>query len=87
MTTDSSLCLDNLIIFADRLRRDGLPVPAAGAAAAARILAGVDLSERGQARDALMALMASGLREQHIFAAAFDEYFVSEDEQEENRLR
>lgn len=73
----------NVVGFCRLLRRRGLSLGPQEAADALRAVEAVDLSDRRDAYVAMRAVLASGQDAQHIFDAAFWEYWGARPEEEE----
>ena len=71
--------IEKLSAFGRMLRREGLAAAPRDTEDAARLLAGMDLSNRERVKTALKTVYASTREEQLIFDRVFDGFFLSEE--------
>ncbi len=67
---------ENLAMFADLLRREGLPIGTAEVFDALYALSKIDLMRRDQFKTALQATLIKARRDQPLFSRLFDNFFV-----------
>ena len=75
---------ENLALFADLLRKEGLPIGTAEMFDALNALLKIDLLRRDQFKSALQATLVKTRRDQALFSSLFDNFFVSHEIQRKN---
>lgn len=75
---------ENLALFADLLRKEGLPIGTAEMFDALNALSKIDLLRRDQFKSALQATLVKTRRDQALFSSLFDNFFVSPEIQRKN---
>ena len=78
-TAMGEVYIEKLSAFGRMLRREGLAAAPRDTEDAARLLAGMDLSDRAKVKTALKTVYASTREEQLIFDRVFDGFFLSEE--------
>ena len=74
----SALYTENLIIFLEQLRSEGLLISTSEAGDAALVMSAIGLGNRQQLKFALCSLLAKSNRDIRAFNEVFDEFFVAE---------
>lgn len=83
MTSYSEVFTENLTRFMGMLRQNGLPVGIKESRDAFCVIEEVGLKDRESLKLALQAILAKSGKEQEIFRACFDAYFISQEEWEQ----
>jgi uncharacterized protein with von Willebrand factor type A (vWA) domain len=78
MKTLKNYYLENLSLFSQELRKNGVPSGINETKDAARIIEDIGLADRNTVRYALCSIFAKSKREQSIFFKTFDDFFVGE---------
>ncbi len=87
MTSYSEVFTENLTRFMGMLRQNGLPVGIRESRDAFRVIGEVGLKDRDSLKLALQAILAKSEKEQEVFCACFDAYFISQEEWEQRLSR
>lgn len=77
---NSTQSIENIVIFLNNLRDQGLLVGVAEADDTIRLLTTIGLADRELVKASLMATLAKSPKEQRIFNAEFDEFFIGKQE-------